>query len=427
MNVKGIKNLTEFNQHLNRYLESDGLKKDNYLLRDFWASPKAVDYVLIKNKDFSGLKLQNIDFTGFIFENCKFDDCEYLSDLTFRACILSNCSFKNSHINDFKFLECELVNTKFIYTIATYLLFGDCLLENTSFKNCFEILELSFGGCEFKGLSFEEVYLAHSTFEGHNREDYKFELNFEKTVLNKNSFLSFDLLDSKFKNCTLNQNTFSNCKIAKNTIDILNNTTENEFSFIDFQTIIKSENLDPNVLKKCFGIDENIIKDKITKITKKSEFQTVFISYSFKDKIFANRLNKSLNKKGISTFLWEKDAPGGRKLTSIMKDNIKDKDRLLFVASESSIKSKACQFELSQGRIKQEISWEDTLFPIHIDHYLFELQKEDIKPKSLQNEYWLNISELKEINSVDFSNCSNTESDLEFEKKIIEIIEGLEK
>lgn len=427
MKKKRIENLTEFKDHLENYLNKKDLKIDNYILRDFCASSKNDDNVLIKNQDFSGMSLRNLEFTGFEFNNCKFDDCDYLSDIIFRACILKNCTFNNSHINDFQFLECDIIDTKFRQTVATYLLFADSLIENTSFDSCFEILELSFGSCEFKNLKFIDTYLAHSQFEGHDRKDCCFELIFEKSVLSKNKFLSFDLSKSKFKSSFLNQNTFSNCIISSNTIESSNHIRENEFSFIDFQTILKSENINPKILEKCFGITDNIIKDKISRITKKSEYQTVFISYSFKDKIFANRLNKSLSNKGVSTFLWEKDAPGGRSLSKIMKENIKDKDRLLFIASKNSIKSKASHFELTQGRLKQEISWEETLYPIHIDHFLFELEKESIKPKDKQEEYWLNINELKEINSVDFTNWNESQSEINFEKKVTKLIKGLEK
>jgi uncharacterized protein YjbI with pentapeptide repeats len=427
MNREGIKNISEFNNHLQNYLKSEGLKDDNYILRNFWASSKTEDYVIIKNQDFSGLSLRNLDFTGFEFNNCKFDNCDYLSDITFRACILKNCSFKNSNLNDFKFLECDLIDIKFYRTVATYLLFADSLIKNTIFEGCFEVLELSFGGCEFENLKFIDTYLAHSQFEGYESINHNFKILFYKSFLSKNKFLSVNFSDSKFKVCSLNQNTFSNCKIGTETIENSNLTRENEFSFIDFQTILKSENINPKILEKCFGITDNIIKDKISLITKKSEYQTVFISYSFKDKVFAKKLDKSLNNKGVSTFLWEKDAPGGKSLNKIMKDNIKDKDRLLFIASKDSIKSKACHFELTQGRLKQEISWEETLYPIHIDHYIFELEKENIKPKEKQEEYWLNISELKEINSLDFTNWNEKQSDLDFEKRISELIKGLEK
>jgi uncharacterized protein (TIGR00255 family) len=54
------------------------------------------------------------------------------------------------------------------------------------------------------------------------------------------------------------------------------------------------------------------------------KFQTVFISYSFNDKIFARAVNNCLKRKGVITFLWEQDAPGGKKLHSIMRERIKN-------------------------------------------------------------------------------------------------------
>ena len=138
-------------------------------------------------------------------------------------------------------------------------------------------------------------------------------------------------------------------------------------------------------------------------------------------------MNDSLKKKGISTFLWEKDAPGGKGLKKIMKENVKKHDRLLFIASENSIKSKACHFELSEGRLKQETMWKDILFPIHIDNYLFEVEKDDIRPFESQDEFWLNIQELKEINSIDFSHLKDKIGKIEFDNKIMELIKGLMK
>jgi len=417
----------DFIKHLEKYLKNDKLKKQYFLTSNFYGIAKTEDLIIVDNYDFSGLDLKNLDLQGLNFINCKFDNCEYLSEITFRACIFNNCSFTNSHLNDFKFLECDLIKTTFKKSILTYFTFGDSLLSDTVFISCPEILEFYFGGCEFKNLSFNNVYLAYARFEGHDRENYDFKISFNNSLLDNNLFSHFDLTNSVFRKCSLGQTTFSDCIISKNSIDKSNSAKGNEFSFIDFQTIIKSESLEPVVLERCFGINETIIKDKITEVTKKIEYQTIFISYSFKDKAFAIVLNDSLKKKGISTFLWEKDAPGGKGLKKIMKENVNKQDRLLFIASENSIKSKACQFELTEGRLKQEKLWKETLYPIHIDNYLFEVEKDDIRPFEFQEEYWLNIRELREINSINFCEVNVKIGTVEFENKVIELINGLEK
>jgi hypothetical protein len=161
---------------------------------------------------------------------------------------------------------------------------------------------------------------------------------------------------------------------------------------------------------------------------KKSKTPSVFISYSFQDSLFANQLNNLLIDYDVKTFLWEKNAPGGKTLKSIMLENVNKFDRLLFIASENSIKSIACQFELTQGRIKQEKLWKTIFFPIHIDNFLFEVEKDQIRPKTKMNEFWENISEIKDINSMNFTefNIKNIDS-IKFEKKVRKLISDLEK
>lgn len=422
-----IESKNQFLNKLDGYLKGDDLKKDFLVLNHFYGHSKDENLVVIEDVDFIELDLHYIDFSGFSFKNCRFDNNEYLRELTFRACIFTNCTFNDSHLHDFKFFECDLINTTFRNSVLTYFLFADTLLQDVTFDNCLETTELYFGGCDFKNMIFKDTYVSHSRFEGHDRESYDFKILFKDCMLDNNQFLSFNLSDTLFRNNLLGKNTFSDCTLKTNCIDGSNSANGNEFSFIDFQTILKSETLKSRILEKCFGIKESVIKDQIKSFANKVEYQTIFISYSFHDREFATRLNDALRRKGISTFMWEKDAPGGRGLKKIMKENVKKHDRLLFIASKNSIKSKACHFELSEGRKKQEELWQEILFPIHIDNFLFEVEKEDIRPMQLQDEFWQNILELKEINSLNFCDFKNSIDYRKFDKKVIELIKGFKK
>src|SRR4029077_16469463 len=90
-------------------------------------------------------------------------------------------------------------------------------------------------------------------------------------------------------------------------------------------------------------------------------------------------------------------------LEEIMTSGITAHDKLLFIASENSIRSKACQYEITTARKKQEQSWKNVFFPIYIDSYLFSVKKSDIRPVDSANEYWENIEEIKRVNALDFS------------------------
>ena len=233
----------------------------------------------------------------------------------------------------------------------------------------------------------------------------------------------------KFIECNLSLIQFSACQFGINTISSSNETPGNEFNMIDIRTILNSPPIDRKVLETIFGINSGDIKEYLIDLTTEIQFQSIFISYCFADRKFAKSINEILQRRGIVTFLWELDSPGGKPLEDIMAHNIKEKDRILFIASRNSVKSKACQFELTQGRKKQEIIWEEVLFPIHIDNYLFEITKEKIRPIEVQEEYWLNIEELKSLNSLDFSEFINPKNRDEhnFEKLLHRLIKSLRK
>ena len=121
-----------------------------------------------------------------------------------------------------------------------------------------------------------------------------------------------------------------------------------------------------------------------------------------------------------------KDAPPGQPLEDIMTSGIKVHDKVLFIASKDSLKSNACQFELSEGRKKQAETWENTIFPIHIDDFLFQVTKNQIRPIEQANEYWANIEEIKRVNSVDFSEFNKDRINIKkFKEAINKIVTAL--
>ncbi len=158
-----------------------------------------------------------------------------------------------------------------------------------------------------------------------------------------------------------------------------------------------------------------------------ADYCSLFISYSFKDQDFVKRLNELFLGKGIKTFLWEKDAPYGNSLSDIMFENVNKYDKVLFVSSENSLKSEACHFELSQARLRNDKLWKNIIFPIHIDNFLFNVRKEQIRPLDKQDEYWKNILELRQIHSADFSIFVNNYSNEEFIPAFRKVLKDLEK
>ena len=387
----------------------------------------------------SGIKIENTEirdkhFECTLFDKCVFIECDF-TNTVFHSCTFIDCEFVLCKFYISKFLFIELTNCRFSDCTILSLEIADLEANELLFIDCPEVLDLSFRGFGHRYISFVRCYLHHLDVEPLAKNDRftnetnKEKLDFIDCIIKESSFDRINFTESSFRQSNLSLIQFSSCELSSTTIDETNSTPGNEFNMIDIRTILNSPPIDKSVLEKIFGINSSDIKEYLIDLTSKIEFQSIFISYSFADKQFAKTINETLNRRGIMTFLWEYDSPGGKSLKNIMTSNIKDKDRVLFIASKNSIKSKACQFELSKGREKQEISWNDVLFPIHIDNFLFDLEKEQIRPVENQEEYWKNIQELRKLNSLDFSDFLNPKirDEHKFEKLIYRLIKGLRK
>lgn len=356
-------------------------------------------------KDFTFTK----DLTDISLQKCRFVDCEFENlwgfFLVFGNCSFENCSFKNSrishlelHWNDLEFKDCIFRNIQIDEGCIYNINFNKCQFYN------FALLDMN----PMESIYFNECYMENSQFKylcyyqkGDKIERNFVDLQFLDCQIEGTIFTNVDFRNSFFRDTVLLQAAFVDCKFTPKSIQKTKKLKHESYASIDFQSILKSE-FDSNVLKEIFNINDPMIKETINKITTKVDYQRVFISFSFKDIKFAERLHKELTASGVICFFWVKDAPAGDPLEEIMTSNIKANEKILFIASESSIRSQACQFELTQGRKKQEEIWESVLFPIHIDNYLFEVQKHKIRPVDKGDEYWQNIEELKKVNSADF-------------------------
>lgn len=378
--------------------------------------------------DFHGIEFKNVKFVncefdgifGFfcIFQICEFTNCDFRNsrfshlELNWNALYFERCYFRNIEID-----EGSIFNLTFLKcTIGTFNLTGHYPVENIRFYEC-TIDETNFSNISY-----------YPEDEVVKRDDEFIDLLFQDCDIISTNFHSLDLRNSRYVDSRFYKSGFTDCILNNETFVNTKDIKIESYATLDFQTILKSDNLNFNILHNYFNIKENIdLKDVISNMTKKKKFSTVFISYSFKDSLIAKKINESLNNNNIRTFIWEKDAPGGKSLEDIMTSGIGAHDKLLFISSEHSIKSKACQFELTTARNKQEATWENIFFPIIIDSFLFDVTKNQIRPVEYANEYWINIEEIRSINALDFTRFNNEKDydEVDFEKIMNKVINGL--
>ena len=382
--------------------------------------------LLLSKKTFKKQRWPNfsfnfLDFQDCTFKNIKFDNQNFWG-CTFKNCQFLECTFHDCSIHETDFINCTITTSRFETSI-----FGDCSFIKNNFIQCQEIYDTYFGGCFYDENIFESCQISFCRFESLIEGEEANHFIFSNSGITGTSFNSFNLQKTTFKNCIHSRNIFSNASISKYTFQTNNKCEESNYSLIDLHSLATSDVIHSSILESVFGIKEYDIKTYAIGMTQDIKLQSVFISYSFNDKEFANRLNDSLKRKGVFTFLWEKNAPGGKRLKSIMSENINSYDRVLFIASKDSVKSEACQYELTHARVKQDKLWKTVFIPIHIDDFLFSLQKDEIRPIEKREEYWKNIEDLKEVNSLDFRNftTSNHNNEEEFERIVYKLIEAL--
>lgn len=156
---------------------------------------------------------------------------------------------------------------------------------------------------------------------------------------------------------------------------------------------------------------------EILDVKDRRDLRSVFVSYSYKDNAFAERIYDALKKRGIRAFLMQKDDPN-RSFETIMVEEIKKHERILFIASENSVKSDACHFELTEGRKKYSVTWEQVFVPIRLDDFIINVREHELGTHEKRHEYWTNIQALRAINIIDFSDFLDADSLQEFEENV---------
>jgi len=362
---------------------------------------------------FSDCVFTDISGERYVFENCKFYNCTF-----------ENCHFEH-HENQWEKLVFQRCRFKRFYIadgMQEELLFIQCRISEMTISDVNVVEKIRFKTCMIENSHFE--YLLPSG------KYIRPSLVFERSQVESTRFEDVDFKDSTFLDTGLFNTLFLDCKLYRKTFRLTRELNSSCQAMFDFETILKSNYISPTVLLTYFNItaDYTSLKNTIINMTAEKDFFTVFISYSFKDSPFAIKLNRYLRNKGIHTFMWEKDAPGGQLLEDIMDANIGKHDKLLFIASQYSIKSRACQYELTTARKKQEKSWDAIFFPICIDDFLFKVKKNQVRPMDRVEEYWSNIEEIKRVNALDFTMFNGGKINrAAFEKAALKILDGLKK
>lgn len=124
-------------------------------------------------------------------------------------------------------------------------------------------------------------------------------------------------------------------------------------------------------LRGC-GLREEEITYFRSQVGKCPRFYSCFISYCLADEGIATRLHNDLQAAGIRCWKWNEDAKTGRSLWREIDQAIRVHDKLVLIASESSLKSPAVNREIERAIRQEDDRGEDVLFPVRVDNYIFD-------------------------------------------------------
>ncbi len=135
-------------------------------------------------------------------------------------------------------------------------------------------------------------------------------------------------------------------------------------------------------------------------------FDSVFISFSFADLAFAQRLHSDLRDHGVRCWFSPDDIKGGEKIHEQVDRAIRSHNRLLLVLSKDSMASSWVQTEIANARRMETDEGRQVLFPIRLvdfasirDWTLFDAEA-GVDSASVIREYFI----------PDFSDWENTRS-----------------
>jgi uncharacterized protein YjbI with pentapeptide repeats len=138
-------------------------------------------------------------------------------------------------------------------------------------------------------------------------------------------------------------------------------------SIVDFRTLSRSGNLPISFLRGC-GVPDTFIEYLPSLLGAAIQFYSCFISYSAKDKVFAERLHAGLQNKRVRCWFAPHDLPIGAKTWDTIDEAIRLRDKLLVVLSKASIASNWVEDEVSKAHAEERSRKQVVLFPIRIDN-----------------------------------------------------------
>jgi len=145
-------------------------------------------------------------------------------------------------------------------------------------------------------------------------------------------------------------------------------------SYISIDTLYKSAgNIPESFLRGC-GVPDEFITYAHSLIDKAFEFYSCFISYSNKNRDFAERVYNDLQSRGVRCWFAPENLKIGEKIRVGIDDSIRLHDKLLLVLSKHSVESEWVEKEVETALEQERKQKRTVLFPVMLDNSVMKIE-----------------------------------------------------
>ena len=188
--------------------------------------------------------------------------------------------------------------------------------------------------------------------------------NLERTKLQGTNLAGANLAGANLNDAHLVQTVFADVDLTKTSG--LDSCIHWGPSVVDHCTLAKSKNVPIEFWRDC-GLPDRVI-DYMPSLTSDAiQFYSCFISYSSKDKEFADRLHADLQNAGVRCWFAPHDMRTGDRIKDTIDEQIRFHEKLLLILSDSSVSSAWVAHEVDMALKEEQESNRLLLFPIRLD------------------------------------------------------------
>jgi uncharacterized protein YjbI with pentapeptide repeats len=228
-----------------------------------------------------------------------------------------------------------------------------------------------FTGGDLQGVDLEGADLTGAILHFVALDDaHLVEAIFQRADLTESNLLKANFVGAYLQDTDLHRTLLGGTIFARNdlrTVKGLRTISHRDRSILDLNTVILPLGDIRTHLLQGVGFPNTLIDYYDALYTQPIQYPSCFISYSSKDKVFAQRLHADLQDQGVRCWFAPEDIKIGDKFRVRIDEAIHLQDKVLLLLSEHALQSTWVEDEVEAALEKEQCQQREVLFPVRLD------------------------------------------------------------